>query len=77
MFHKTSPKGFLASKCGVGNWIFSKSWEFFGYFLGIFLKLFEKTLEIDLFVNIWVFVKILILRSGRGKLVALKKVRES
>ena len=22
---KTSPKGFLASKCDVGNWIFSKS----------------------------------------------------
>ena len=27
---KTSPKGFLASKCDVGNWIFFKSWEFFG-----------------------------------------------
>ena len=30
---KTSPKRFSASKCDVGNWIFSKSWEFFGTFL--------------------------------------------
>jgi hypothetical protein len=27
---KSSPKGFSASKCDVRNWIFSKSWEFFG-----------------------------------------------
>ena len=33
----TSPRGFLASKCYVGNWIFSKSWEFFGDFFGNFL----------------------------------------
>ena len=26
---ETSPKSFLASKFDVGNWIFSKSWEFF------------------------------------------------
>ena len=32
---ETSPKGFLASKCDEGNWIFSKSWESFGNFLGI------------------------------------------
>ena len=32
---KTSPKGFSASKCDVENWIFSKSWEFFGNSLGI------------------------------------------
>ena len=31
---KTSPKGFSASKCNVGNWIFSKSWEFFVEFFG-------------------------------------------
>ena len=31
----TSPNGFKASKCNVGNWIFSKSWEFFGNSLGI------------------------------------------
>jgi Leu/Phe-tRNA-protein transferase len=24
IFEKTSPKGFSASKCDVGNWIFSK-----------------------------------------------------
>ena len=39
---KTSPKGFLASKCDEGNWIFSKFEKFieklFGNFLGgIFL----------------------------------------
>ena len=34
IFLKTSPKGFSASKCDVGNWIFSKSWEFFGNSLG-------------------------------------------
>ena len=33
---KTSPNGFPASKCDVGNWIFSKSSEFLGNFLGIF-----------------------------------------
>ena len=32
---KTSPKGFWASKCDVGNWIFSKSWEFNGNSMGI------------------------------------------
>ena len=37
----------------------------------------RNSLEIDLFVKIWVFVKISILRSRRGKLIALKKVRES
>ena len=36
---KTSPKGFSASKCDVGNWIFSKSWEFLG---GIFGRNFLK-----------------------------------
>ena len=29
---KTSPKGFSASKCDVGNWIFSKSYKFFEEF---------------------------------------------
>ena len=29
---QTSPKGFSASMCHVGNWIFSKSWEFLGNF---------------------------------------------
>jgi hypothetical protein len=28
----TSPKGFSASKCDEGNWIFSKSQDFFGIF---------------------------------------------
>ena len=43
-FKETSPKGFSASKCDVGYWIFSKSWEFFGNFfwkfLGILWELF-------------------------------------
>ena len=47
-FERTSPKGFSASKCDVGNWIFSKSWKFLGH-----------SLRIDLFVKILVFVKIL------------------
>ena len=45
----TSPKGFSASKCDVGNWIFSKSkeflrnclenyWIFLGFFWRIFLE---------------------------------------
>ena len=36
---KTSPKGFSASKCDVGNWIFSKLgtfWEIVGKFFGLF-----------------------------------------
>ena len=41
---KTSPKGFSASKCDEGNWIFSKKfeklfeifWIFFWNFFGIF-----------------------------------------
>ena len=57
---------------------------FFGGFLGEFFgrnslftllksaKLFEYE-RIDLFVEILVFVKILIHRSARGKLMALKK----
>jgi hypothetical protein len=43
--NETSPKGFSASKCDVGNWIFSKSYEFFGEF-------FENFLE-DFFVGIF------------------------
>ena len=52
----TSPKGFSASKCDVGNWIFSKlgtfweiDWNFFRFFqdfrrvfLGIFLEFFSE-----------------------------------
>ena len=39
---KTSPKGFSASKCDVGNWILSKSWEFL---LRIFWESFGNFLE--------------------------------
>ena len=40
-YQQTSPKGVSASKCDVGNWIFSKSFlDFFGKFLEIFLELF-------------------------------------
>ena len=35
---KTSPKGFSASKCDVGNWIFSKSKELFEKLLENFLE---------------------------------------
>ena len=34
---ETSPKGFSASKCDVGNWILSKSWEFFEKLFGNFM----------------------------------------
>ena len=47
---KTSPKGFSASKCDVGNWIFSKleifeklfgnCLDFFGIFGGFFWRIF-------------------------------------
>ena len=33
---RISPKGFLASKCNVGNWIFSKLGSFWEIFLGRF-----------------------------------------
>ena len=42
----TSPKGFWASKCDVGNWIFSNClrncWEFFFDFLGNFWEFFRR-----------------------------------
>ena len=43
MTYETSPKGFPASKCDVGNWIFSK--------LGTFEKLFE--IFFDFFWNFY------------------------
>ena len=49
---KTSPKGFSASKCDVGNWIFSKLgtfweivWKFFGFIKDFFGEFFEFFLE--------------------------------
>ena len=44
LVHKeiTSPKGFSASKCDVGNWIFSKSLEFFEKLFGNFLSIFGE-----------------------------------
>ena len=36
-YEQTSPKGFSASKCDVGDWIFSKSYEFFENLFGNFL----------------------------------------
>ena len=41
IFLKTSLKGFSASKCEVGNWIFSKSWGIFWEFLN-FLRIFGE-----------------------------------
>ena len=56
---KTSPKGFSASKCDVGNWIFSKLgtfreivWKIFGICFGIFfffLDFFSRIFLEDLF----------------------------
>ena len=45
-FEKTSLKGFSASKCDIGNWIFSKSGESFGNFLGIFVEFCENSFGI-------------------------------
>ena len=42
---KASPKGFSASKCEVGNWIFSKLGifeKFFGFFLDFFWGFFWR-----------------------------------
>jgi hypothetical protein len=36
---KTSPKGFSAFKCDIGNCILLKSWEFLGNSLGLLLGL--------------------------------------
>ena len=58
---KTSPKGFSASKCDVGNWIFSKSWRILGDFWGILVGFFGTSLAILLeffriFLEIfWIF----------------------
>ena len=49
----TSPKGFSASKCDAGNWIFSKLGffeKFFGNLLETIWKLFGNSLEI-----LWIF----------------------
>ena len=40
MYDLTSPNEFSASKCDVGNWIFSKSSDFFEKLLGNFLDFF-------------------------------------
>ena len=42
VLEKTSPKGFSASKCDVGNWIFSKFWEFFEKLILNFLDFLKK-----------------------------------
>ena len=52
---KTSPKGFSASKCDVGNWIFSKSWEFFGNFWRMIVYIFKSQLVSYVFKVIWLF----------------------
>ena len=43
---KTSSKGFSASKCDVGNWILSKSWEFFEKLFGNFMVFLGSLLRI-------------------------------
>ena len=57
---KTSPKGFSASKCDVGNWIFSKSWNFLRKCLDIFWNLwgifFIFLFFWKLFGNFWNFI---------------------
>ena len=45
---ETSPKGFSASKCDAGNWIFSKLgifWIFSGFLRGIFWIFWRNFLE--------------------------------
>ena len=49
---KTSPKGFSASKYDIGNWIFSKSKDFFEKLLGKFLDFGGNFLE-DFFGGIF------------------------
>ena len=57
----TSPKEFSASKCDVGNWILSKSWEFFVKLFGNFMEFFGSLLKIfweffgNFGGNIWAF----------------------
>jgi hypothetical protein len=41
---KTSPKGFSAFKCDIGNCILLKSWEFWGNSLGLLLEFFGTSL---------------------------------
>ena len=44
----TSPKGFSAFKCDVGNWMFSKYSKKFEFLLGIFLDFLRNFLGIFL-----------------------------
>ena len=50
---RISPKGFLASKCNVGNWIFSKLGSFWGIFLGRFFgRIFGRIFWEEFFVKL-------------------------
>ena len=51
---KTSPKGFSASKCNVGNGILSKSQEYFRKLFGNFLDFFGNFLNFNEFF--WKFL---------------------
>ena len=42
---KSSPKGISTFMCDVRNWIFLKSWEFFGEFFGNFWGFFGEFLR--------------------------------
>ena len=46
IFSITSPKGFSASKCDVGNWILSKFWNFLEKLFGNFMDFFGSLLRI-------------------------------
>ena len=51
---ETSPKGFSASKCDVGNWIFSKSYEFFEILSGFFFDIWRIfRIFFGFFWNFW------------------------
>ena len=81
---KTSPKGFLASKCNIGNCILLKSWEFFGNSLGILWDFFGNSLGsylniegINLFVKFWFLSRFCLNAQGRRTKFRSLKVREA
>ena len=61
---KTVPKGFSASKCDVGDWIFSKSQEFFDKLLGIFWIF--RGIFLEFLKNFGLFLEVFFLRNFFG-----------
>ena len=46
--NETSPKGFLASKCDVGNWILGIFGKFLGNFFGEFFQEFFENFSLGI-----------------------------